>query len=243
MSRVKLITIILVIIILIGAGYFVSQFKEREVKVNSFEECIKHYPVMETYPPKCKTPDGKTFTEGSCQSSEGDILTISNAEEIARNSECGEKLTDSHQCNENTGTWWIDLNIQKEGCNPACVVDVVSREASINWRCTGFKPGDEEDQLVKSARSWIGENSLTYTFDGEDLTFVEKRGLDLVGCENCYEVEFSFESRHAGYGDRTGKMVAQVITPHSIVVLIEDGEVTRVTTDGKFNEMTGEFLE
>lgn len=30
--------------------------------VNSFEECVKFYPVMESYPEQCNTPDGKHFT-------------------------------------------------------------------------------------------------------------------------------------------------------------------------------------
>ena len=41
-------------------------------------------------------------------------------------------------CNEDTGTWWIDLDIEKPGCNPACVIDVRTGEAEINWRCTGL---------------------------------------------------------------------------------------------------------
>jgi len=42
------------------------------------------------------------------------------------------------------------------------------------------------------AREWVEENSPTYTYDGEDLEFQEARALDLVGCENCYEFDFSF---------------------------------------------------
>ncbi len=41
-------------------------------------------------------------------------------------------------CNESTGTWWIDLAIQKKGCAPACVVDVAIKKAEINWRCSGL---------------------------------------------------------------------------------------------------------
>jgi len=41
-------------------------------------------------------------------------------------------------CNEGTGTYWFDLSITREGCSPACVVDVAAKTASINWRCTGL---------------------------------------------------------------------------------------------------------
>ena len=43
-------------------------------------------------------------------------------------------------CNENTGTWWIDLDVEQPGCLPACVVDVNDMTAEINWRCTGAVP-------------------------------------------------------------------------------------------------------
>jgi len=101
----------------------------------------------------------------------------------------------------------------------------------------------EGENVQDIARNWIEENSPTYNFDGENLSFVEERGLDLVGCENCYEVEYEFQSRHAGYGDRTGENLAQVITPHTIVVLVEDGSVVKAVTDGIYDEIAGEFLE
>ena len=33
-----------------------------------------------------------------------------------------------------------DLDIEKAGCNPACVINVETRTAEINWRCTGLLP-------------------------------------------------------------------------------------------------------
>ena len=67
-------------------------------------------------------------------------MSLSEAKKIARNSECTKEgsLKEEYFCNENTGTWWIDLDIEKEGCNPACVVNVSTKKAEINWRCTGL---------------------------------------------------------------------------------------------------------
>lgn len=69
----------------------------------------------------------------------GEKLSLTDAQDIALKSECVLEgvLKDTYLCNENTGTWWLDLNIVKEGCSPACVVNVVTKEANINWRCTG----------------------------------------------------------------------------------------------------------
>jgi len=43
--------------------------------------------------------------------------------------------------NSGTKTWWFDANLNstREGCNPACVVSEETRQAEINWRCTGLK--------------------------------------------------------------------------------------------------------
>ena len=49
--------------------------------------------------------------------------------------------TKGYVCNEGTGTYWINMNLTKQGCSPACVIDVATSNASINWRCTGALPG------------------------------------------------------------------------------------------------------
>ena len=68
-------------------------------------------------------------------------MKLAEAKQLAVASECGDKLKEMHFCNEGTNTWWIDLNIQKEGCNPACVIHTDNRTAEINWRCTGLRNG------------------------------------------------------------------------------------------------------
>ncbi len=39
--------------------------------------------------------------------------------------------------NPNSNTWWIDLDADAPGCNPACVVNVATKTTEVNWRCTG----------------------------------------------------------------------------------------------------------
>jgi len=103
----------------------------------TFEKCIElGNPAMESYPRQCQT-NGQTFVEENCFKDEN-ILTLADARIIAKESECGDNLEDTYMCNEATGTYWLDLSIEKEGCNPACVVDISTREAVINWRCTGL---------------------------------------------------------------------------------------------------------
>jgi len=80
-------------------------------------------------------------SEEFCQKKGTDIkLSLSEAKEIAIHGQCGDKLKDTYICNEITGTWWIDLDIEKAGCSPACVINVETKTAEINWRCTGLLP-------------------------------------------------------------------------------------------------------
>jgi len=67
-------------------------------------------------------------------------MNFTEAKNIASGSACVKEgaLKENHWCNQGTGTWWIDLDITKKGCSPACVIDVETKQAEINWMCTGL---------------------------------------------------------------------------------------------------------
>jgi len=77
---------------------------------------------------------------------ETEKLTLEEAMAIAEDSECTEKatLTDTYIYNENSKTFWIDIDMmpefENELCYPACVVSEETKTAEINWRCTGALP-------------------------------------------------------------------------------------------------------
>ncbi len=66
-------------------------------------------------------------------------ITTEEAMDIAGDSECVQegRLLEKYSYNGYTGTYWIEMESDKPGCNPACVVDVQTLEAEVNWRCTG----------------------------------------------------------------------------------------------------------
>ena len=77
-------------------------------------------------------------------------------------------------------------------------------------------------------------NSPTFVFDGMEET------LELVDtltarCPSCWAFIFEFDSRHAGYGDRTGQTLAQVITPHRAVIGVEQGKLNSAVMDEKWD--------
>ncbi len=96
-----------------------------------------------------------------------------------------------------------------------------------------------EEAARKKAEEFV-KNSPTFTFDGiqESLKLVETLYPDI---ENAWQFVFRFESRHAGYGDRTGEMLAQAITPHEATIAIEQGEIKNAVMDEKW-DMTNQKL-
>jgi len=84
-------------------------------------------------------------------------------------------------------------------------------------------------------------SSPTFRFDGIEET------LKLVwsGGEEPYHWEFhyEFQCRHAGYGDRTGLILAQVITDHRAQIVVERGEVVHAVLDGKWDMLRQKIIE
>jgi hypothetical protein len=54
---------IFILVFLVAAAYFISSMRKKPaVRVTSFEECTQAgYPVMQSYPEQCTTPQGKIF--------------------------------------------------------------------------------------------------------------------------------------------------------------------------------------
>ena len=84
-------------------------------------------------------------------------------------------------------------------------------------------------------------NSLTFRFDGieDSLKLVDTNTLK---CPYCWEFVFEFQCRHAGYGNRTGMMLAQVITPHTARIIVEYGRVTSAIMDKKWDMMAQKMI-
>ncbi len=84
-------------------------------------------------------------------------------------------------------------------------------------------------------------DSPTFVFDGmpETLQLVSIEPLEVAGA---WSMVFRFDSAHAGYGDRTGQMLAQVITPHEVVLVVRDARVYRAVMDGRWDMMAQQFI-
>jgi hypothetical protein len=58
-----------------------------------------------------------------------------------------------------------------------------------------------------------------------------------------YKFKAKFDCLHSGYGDRTGKYLAQVITPHEAEITVVDCQVKSAIMDGRWDMLTEKPIE
>ncbi len=111
------------------------------------------------------------------------------------------------------------------------------------------------------AESFV-KNDQTYKFDGLKDTlsvrvehvnsladFARPRvpGLTLAMMmpleQNEYTFKAKFDCRHSGYGNRDGKYLAEVITPHEAEITVENCNVKSAVLDGKWDMINSKLIE
>jgi hypothetical protein len=76
------------------------------------------------------------------------------------------------------------------------------------------------------------KKEATYRFDGIPET-LKVTSTTSVG--NGWQYTIEFDSRHAGYGNRSGQILAEVITHHIAEVTLQAGKVTKAIMDGQWD--------
>jgi hypothetical protein len=104
------------------------------------------------------------------------------------------------------------------------------------------QPLTEDEQALQAALDFL-EYSPTYAFDGMPETI---QVVDTIIMES-YPVQYvfiiTFDSAHAGYGDRTGQMLAQVITPHKAAIKIVNNQVQVAILDDVWDMINQKEME
>ncbi|MFQ5860282.1 MAG: SIMPL domain-containing protein [Dehalococcoidia bacterium] len=90
--------------------------------------------------------------------------------------------------------------------------------------------GVSERAAQRIARDFLLD-SPTYQYDGiaDSVEMVQSEEAD-----DGWRFVYRFESLHGGYGDRTGQVLTQVITPHTAVITVKDSEVSSALLDGQW---------
>lgn len=108
------------------------------------------------------------------------------------------------------------------------------------WQMRGASISEDET-AVDVALVFL-KNGATFKFDGIPETLIIGETLILESYPIQYVVTITFDSRHAGYGDRTGQILAQVITRHTARITVVNGGVVSATLDDVWDELNQEEL-
>jgi len=125
------------------------------------------------------------------------------------------------------------------------VYEIILFSIKLGWHWKGSVKADGSvtelsafKQMSKEESQTIAEefvrNSPTFVYDGLEGTLILTDTLT-ARCPYCWVFIFEFDSRHAGYGDRTGQALAQVITHHRAVIGVEQLEITSAVMDDKWD--------
>jgi len=100
-----------------------------------------------------------------------------------------------------------------------------------------LESGDPDSGSAEEIALEFLRNGATFKFDGMEETIEVEEIRILESYPVQYIVIIRFDSRHAGYGDRTGQVLAQVVTPHSAWVKVVNGEVVSAVLDNTWDEL------
>ena len=107
-------------------------------------------------------------------------------------------------------------------------------------------PTTEEDQerydALGVAQRYV-VTSPTFNFDG-DINSLE---TEYVGSTKSIPPQHifkaTFESSHGGYGNREGQVLTQMITSHTMSILVSEGNIISAVTDETFDEVKELFIQ
>ena len=118
-----------------------------------------------------------------------------------------------------------------------CLSTLLISLALVGGACAKLPVGSQE-QGQQVAEEFV-KMEATFRFDGIQETLKLTSNTSVA---NGWKYTLEFDSRHSGYGNRTGQILAQVITHHAAVVTVQSGKVTSALMDDKWDMVKGQEL-
>lgn len=84
--------------------------------------------------------------------------------------------------------------------------------------------------------------SPTFAFDGDINTLDTVYVGSVESIPSQYVIKISFDSSHGGFGNREGQMLIQTITPHTMTILVSEGNVISAVTDEVWDELNHQYV-
>lgn len=113
---------------------------------------------------------------------------------------------------------------------------------SLNMAMPGGAGTSEDDAAVEIAVDFV-RRSPTFSFDGMAGTITVVETMIMESYPVQYVVIIEFDCSQAGFGDRTGQILAQVITHHTAGIKVVNGEVVAAILDDVWDMVDQEEME
>jgi len=116
------------------------------------------------------------------------------------------------------------------GMRPICIIALLILFTLTGMSCTRSNTGSQEGGK-KVALEFVKQED-TYRFDGIPETL---KVTNVTSINNGWKYNIEFDSRHGGYGNRSGQALDLVITHHRAEITVEAGRVTQAIMDGRWD--------
>lgn len=101
---------------------------------------------------------------------------------------------------------------------------------------------EERNDALGIAQRYV-VTSPTFAFDGD----INSLKTEYVGATKSippqYIFKATFDSSHGGYGNRQGQMLTQMITSHTMIILVSEGNLVSAVTDETWDELKELFIQ
>lgn len=158
----KRLMIILILIIVLAGVFMIWKYKSPEEPstiVGNFEECAAKYPVLESYPRQCRTPDDKKFIEDIGNELEKQDLIRLNKPRPNRLIKSPLKIE-----GEARGFWFFEADF------PVRLLDANDRELGV--------------AIAKTSLEWMTEDFVSFETTLEFQTPTTKKGTLILEKDN-----------------------------------------------------------
>ncbi len=143
----------------------------------------------------------------------------------------------------------LEINLQQTDLNKTVKVEPYSQDympeglqkidqALLDLKQYALTISSTEAENI--AEEWI-KNAPTYKYDGSNLTLINH--VTMESFPEQHSLTYSFISSHAGYGNRSDQMTAEVITNHTLNINMYQGLVTSAIIDDVWDEMNQQTIE
>ena len=126
----------------------------------------------------------------------------------------------------------IDVTVEGDSVIAAIIDDSWDELGETEVIIDDTPHGEAEEMAIEFLK-----NGPTFSFDGIPGSI---EVIDVIAAESYpvqYFITLAFECSHAGYGDREGHVLAQVITAHEIRISLSDGVIGSAIIDNSWDEL------